>query len=73
MSKKHKKQALKVSKGFQLIDGKPMTQTTQWFLIGAVSATVALKLIEASVLSSYQLVLGNPDFITSNIWVSLFG
>ncbi len=69
MSRKHKKQEQK----FQLIDGKPMHIATQWFLVGAVAATAAMKMIEASMEFSTQLIYQNPLFVTSNIWCSIFG
>ncbi len=72
MSKKHKK-AKKVVNKFQLVDGKPMHVSTQWFLIGAVAATAAIKIIEASVSLSMQTALANPGFASSNLWISLIG
>lgn len=70
MSKKHKK-AKKVANNFQLVDGKPMHVATQWFLIGAVAATAAIKIIEASVQLSLQAMLENPGMETANLWISL--
>ncbi len=70
MSKKHKK-AKKVVNNFQLVDGKPMHTCTQWFLIGAVAATAAIKIIEASVELSLHAMLENPGMETSNLWISL--
>lgn len=70
MSKKHKK-AKKVVNNFQLVDGKPMHTATQWFLIGAVAATAAIKIVEASVALSLQTLLANPEIASSNFWISL--
>jgi hypothetical protein len=73
MSKKNHKKIKKVSNKFALVDGQPMGYATQWFLIGAVAATAAIKIIEASVTLSLQTTLANPGFSSSNFWISLIG
>lgn len=70
MSKKHKR-AKKGASRFQLVDGNPMHISTQWFLIGAVAATAAIKIIEASVNLSLQAMLANPGMDTANMWISI--